>query len=330
MEIIIYQNENGKNKVAVTLEDNNLWLSQIQMAELFDTTKQNISLHIKNIFEEGELAEQSTVKEYLTVQNEGSRNVSRAIKHYNLELIIAVGYRVRSKQGTQFRIWATEILKEYISKGFAMNDELLKNAGGGNYWKELLNRIRDIRSSEKVFYRQVLDLYATSIDYEPSAEESITFFKIVQNKLHYATHGNTAAEIIFNRIDSSKEFLGLFSFKGDLPTKAEAQIAKNYLDEKELKTLNNLVSGYFDFAEVYAQKHEHLYMKDYIDHLDKILHANGDEVLLHSGTISHKKAMEKVEEEYSKFQQKTLTAVEKSYLETIKAIEEKVNKKFQK
>ena len=323
-EIVIYQDENGNTQLEVKLDDNTVWLTQTQMAELFDTTKQNISLHIKNIFDEGELFQNSVVKDYLTTAADG-KNYST--NYYNLDMIIAVGYRVRSNAGTAFRRWATSILHEYIQKGFAMDDERLKGNGGGNYWKELLDRIRDIRSSEKLLYRQVLDLYATAVDYNPKAPESIEFFKIVQNKLHYATHGHTAPEVIYERIDAEKPFMGLKSFAGALPTKQEAKIAKNFLDEKELKILNNLVSGYFDFAEVYAEQHKHLYMKDYIRQLDTILSANGQPLLQDAGKISHKTAMEKVDTEYKKYQQITITPVEQAYLETIKGIEAKIKKK---
>ncbi|MFI3241677.1 MAG: virulence RhuM family protein [Alphaproteobacteria bacterium] len=325
-EIIIYQTDDGKSKIDVKLENETMWLTQAQMVDLFQTTKQNISLHIKNIFDEGELFVDATVKDYLTVQKEGQREVNRNIAYYNLDMVIAVGYRVKSNIGTQFRIWATNILKEYMIKGFAMDDDRLKQAGGGSYWKELLERIRDIRSSEKVLYRQVLDLYSLSVDYDPKSSESLKFFKIVQNKLHYATHGQTASELIYKRADAQKPFMGLTTFEGTLPTKKEAQIAKNYLDENELKTLNNLVSGYFDLAEVYAKKKQHLYMKDYAQHLDNILNANGDGVLKGAGTVSHKQAMSKVDIEYDKYQEMTLTPVETAYLETIKDLEHKITK----
>ena len=246
--IIIYQLDDGKTKIDVKLEDETVWLSQQQMADLYATTKQNISSHIKNIFDEEELSENSTVKEFLTVQKEGNRNVERKVKYYNLDMIISLGYRIKSKVATNFRKWATERLKEYMIKGFTMDDERLKGNGGGNYWKELLARIKDIRSSEKVLYRQVLDLYATAVDYDPKDSKSIEFFKIVQNKLHYVAHGHTASEVIYERADSDKPFMGLTTFKGDLPIMSYVIIAKNYLTEEELKILNNLVSGYFDFA----------------------------------------------------------------------------------
>ena len=254
-EIIIYQTEDGVTRINVTLENDTVWLTQAQMADLFQTTPQNITMHIANVYKEGELPPDSTCKEFLQVQNEGGRNIERQRKFYNLDVIISVGYRVKSLRGTQFRIWANKVLKEYLIKGFAMDDERLKGNGGGNYWKELLDRIRDIRSSEKVLYRQVLDLYATSVDYNPKSEESIKFFKIVQNKLHYAAHGHTAAEVIYERADADKPFMGLTSFSGDMPSIKDIGVAKNYLSESELKILNNLVSGYFDFAEIQAMRH---------------------------------------------------------------------------
>ncbi|MDR2979248.1 MAG: virulence RhuM family protein, partial [Bacteroidales bacterium] len=277
----------------------------------------------KHIYEEGELQETSTCRKFRQVQMEGNRNVERELPFYNLDLIISLGYRIKSKIATQFRIWATQRLKEYIIKGFTMDDERLKNLGGDTYWYELLNRIRDIRSSEKVLYRQVLDLYATAVDYNPQAEESIEFFKIVQNKLHYAAHGHTAAEVIFERVDSDKEFMGLTTFSGAEVTKKDITIAKNYLDERELKVLNNLVSGYFDFAEIQAMKHRPMYMSNYIQQLDNILKATGDNVLQNAGSISHEQAVEKALAEYKKYQQKTLSEVEKSYLESLKMLEDK-------
>ena len=326
-EILIYKRDNGLTNIEVKLEQETLWLTQQQMADVFGKAKSTINEHIKNIFAEGELQENSVIRNYRTTATDGK---NYDVKYYNLEMIISVGYRVKSPEGTAFRQWATNILKEYLSKGFAMDDERLKQVGGGNYWKELLDRIRDIRSSEKVFYRQVLDLYATSKDYNPKSPESLQFFKVVQNKLHYATHGHTAAEIIYERVDAQKDSMGLTTFKGEQPTKQESQIAKNYLNENELKNLNLLVSGYFDFAELYANRHEHLYMQDYIDHLDSILKANGDKVLLTAGTISHKQAMQKVEAEYIKYQATTLTAVEKAYLENIKSLEKTAKKRVNK
>ena len=325
--IIIYQLDDGKTKIDVKLEDETVWLSQQQMADLYDTTKQNISSHIKNIFDEEELSENSTVKEFLTVQKEGNRNVERKVKYYNLDMIISLGYRIKSKVATNFRKWATERLKEYMIKGFTMDDERLKGNGGGNYWKELLARIKDIRSSEKVLYRQVLDLYATSVDYNPKDSKSIEFFKIVQNKLHYAAHGHTAPEVIYERADSDKLFMGLTTFKGDLPIMSDVIIAKNYLIEEELKILNNLVSGYFDFAEIQAIKHNPMHMTDYIKQLDIILSSTGEKVLKNKGTVSHNEAINKAKVEYKKYQVKTLSPVEKEYLETLKAISNKIDDK---
>lgn len=326
-DIIIYQTDDGLTKIDVKIEDETVWLSQQQMAELYDTTKQNISLHIKNIFDENELNENSTVKEFLTVQKEGNRNVERNVKFYNLDMIISLGYRIKSKIATNFRKWATERLKEYMIKGFTMDDERLKGNGGGNYWKELLARIKDIRSSEKVLYRQVLDLYATAVDYNPKDEKSIEFFKIVQNKLHYATHGHTASEVIYERADSEKPFMGLTIFRGDIPVLSDVIIAKNYLSEEELKVLNNLVSGYFDFAEIQAIRHNPMYMEDYIKQLDMILSSTGEKVLMGAGSISHKKAIEKAKNEYKKYQVKTISPVEKEYLNTLKGIRDKIENK---
>ena len=325
--IIIYQLDDGKTKIDVKLEDETVWLSQQQMADLYATTKQNISSHIKNIFDEDELSENSTVKEFLTVQKEGNRNVERKVKYYNLDMIISLGYRIKSKVATNFRKWATERLKEYIIKGFTMDDERLKGNGGGNYWKELLARIKDIRSSEKVLYRQVLDLYATAVDYDPKDNKSIEFFKIVQNKLHYAAHGHTAPEVIYERADSNKPFMGLTTFKGDLPIMSDVIIAKNYLTEEELKILNNLVSGYFDFAEIQAIKHNPMHMDDYIKQLDVILSSTGEKLLTRKGTVSHNEAIKKAKDEYKKYQVKTLSPVEKEYLDTLKSLSNKIEDK---
>ncbi len=325
-DIIIYQSDDGLTKIDVKIQKETVWLSQQQMAELFGTTKQNISLHIKNIFEEKELEEFSTVKDFLTVQSEGNREVERIVKYYNLDMIISLGYRIKSKIATNFRKWATERLKEYMIKGFTMDDERLKGNGGGSYWKELLVRIKDIRSSEKVLYRQVLDLYATAVDYNPRDEKSIQFFKIVQNKLHYATHGHTASEVIYERADSEKPFMGLTTFKGDIPVLSDVVIAKNYLDEEELKILNNLVSGYFDFAEIQAIRHKPMYMEDYIKQLDMILSSTGEKLLTGAGTISHNKAIKKAKAEYKKYQVKTISPVEKEYLNAIKEINKKIEK----
>lgn len=325
--IVIYQLEDGKTKIDVKLDGETVWLSQQQMAELYDTTKQNISLHIKNIFDEEELDEDSTVKEFLTVQQEGNRSVERKVKYYNLDMIISLGYRIKSKIATNFRKWATERLKEYMIKGFTMDDERLKGNGGGNYWKELLARIKDIRSSEKVLYRQVLDLYATAVDYDPKDSKLIEFFKIVQNKLHYAAHGHTASEVIYARADAEKPFMGLTTFKGEIPVLQDVVIAKNYLTEEELKVLNNLVSGYFDFAEIQAIRHRPMYMEDYIRQLDTILSSTGEKILVGSGTVSHKIAIEKAKNEYRKYQVKTISPVEKAYLDTLKKISNKIDDK---
>ena len=329
-DIIIYQTEDGLTKIDVKIENETVWLSQQQMAELYNTTKQNISLHIKNIFDEDELSEESTVKEFLTVQKEGNRAVERKVKYYNLDMIISLGYRIKSKVATNFRKWATERLKEYMIKGFTMDDERLKGNGGGNYWKELLARIKDIRSSEKVLYRQVLDLYATAVDYNPKDEKSIEFFKIVQNKLHYATHGHTASEVIYERANSDKPFMGLTTFKGDIPVLSDVVIAKNYLSEEELKVLNNLVSGYFDFAEIQAIRHNPMHMEDYLKHLDMILSSTGEKILIGAGTISHDKAIEKARTEYKKYQVKTISPVEREYLDTLKELNNKINKNDKK
>lgn len=323
-EIIIYQTNDGKNKIDVKLEGETVWLTQAQLVELYQSSKSNVSEHIKHIFEEKELEENSVVRKFRTTASDGKQY---EVAHYNLDMIISLGYRIKSSIATQFRIWATERLKEYIIKGFTMDDERLKQNGGGNYWKELLDRIRDIRSSEKVLYRQVLDLYATSRDYDAKAPETIEFFKVVQNKLHYAAHGHTASEVIYERVDSDKPFMGLTIFSGDLPTKSEAKIAKNYLTSEELKILNNLVSGYFDFAEIYAARHEYLYMRDYLKQLDNILSASGEKVLQNAGRIKHSDAMKKVDAEYKKYQQKTITPVEAAYLESLKKIEKDFSKK---
>lgn len=320
-EIVIYAVDNGKTKIDVKFFDETVWLSQQQMAELFKTSRTNIVEHIGNIYDEGELDKNSTCRNFRQVRKEGDRNVSRDIPFYNLDMIISLGYRIKSKIATDFRKWATERLKEYIIKGFTMDDERLKNLGGGSYWKELLERIRDIRSSEKVVYRQVLDLYATSIDYNPKSIESIAFFKMVQNKLHYAVHGQTAAEVIYKRADSEKEFMGLTNFTGDFPTKKDISIAKNYLTEDELKILNRLVAGYFEIAEMQAMKHKPMYMSDYLETLDNILTSTGEDILKDAGKISHKQAMEKALFEFRKYQAENLSSVEKDYLAEIKSIE---------
>ena len=323
-EMLLYQDENGNTQIEVRLENENVWLTQAQLVTLYQSSKANVSEHIKHIFEEGELEEMATVRKFRTVQKEGSREVTREVVHYNLDLIISLGYRIKSHIATKFRIWATQRLKEYIIKGFVIDDNRLKQNAGGNYWYELLNRIRDIRSSEKVLYRQVLDLYATSVDYDPRTPESITFFKIVQNKLHYAAHGHTAAEVIYERADSDKPFMGLTVFAGDHPSLKEVVIAKNYLTEEELKVLNNLVSGYFDFAEIQAMKRKPMYMADYIKQLDNILSATGEKVLQNAGRVSHQEAIEKATTEFKKYQVKTLLAVEQDYLRTLKSLEKKL------
>ena len=329
-EIILYQTEDGRAKIEVRLENEDIWLTQQQMAELFQTSRTNIVEHIKHIFDEGELEEKSTCRNFRQVRMEGNRKVERSIPFYNLDMIISLGYRVKSNVATHFRRWATERLKEYLIKGFTMDDERLKQIGGGSYWYELLNRIRDIRSSEKVLYRQVLDLYATSVDYDPKAEESIHLFKIVQNKLHYAAHGHTAAEVIYERADAEKPFMGLTTFPGEQPRKEDIMIAKNYLNEKELKILNNLVSGYFDFAEIQAIKHAPMYMSDYIHHLDTILSSTGEQVLQNAGTVSHEEAKQRALNEYRKYQAKTLSPVEQAYFDSIKKLANKTSQKKKK
>ena len=326
-EIIIYQTDDGHTKIDVKFQDETVWLSQQQMADLFQTSRTNIVEHIKHIYAEDELDEASTCRKFRQVRTEGNRKVSRELSYYNLDMIISLGYRVKSKIATNFRRWATERLKEYMIKGFTMDDERLKNLGGGNYWKELLDRIRDIRSSEKVMYRQVLDLYATSVDYDPKSSESIAFFKMVQNKLHYAAHGHTAAEVIYERADASQPFMGLKSFSGDFPTLKDIGIAKNYLNDEELKILNNIVSGYFDFAEIQAMRHNPMYMSDYVEHLDNVLKTTGEKVLQGAGTISHAQAIEKATEEYRKYQVQNLSPVEEEYLKSIKNIQNIVKKK---
>lgn len=326
-EIIIYQSEDGETRIDVKFIGETVWLSQQQMADLYQSSRSNVVEHIKHIYEDGELDEESTCRNFRQVRQEGSRQVSREIPFYNLDMIISLGYRIRSVIATHFRRWATERLKEYIIKGFTMDDERLKGNGGGAYWHELLDRIRDIRSSEKVMYRQVLDLYATAIDYDPRSEISVEFFKIVQNKLHFAAHGNTAAEVIFKRANADAPIMGLTSFKGDHPTLRDAQIAKNYLSENELKILNNLVSGYFDFAEIQAMKHRPMYMDDYVRQLDTILSSTGEALLNGPGSVSHQQAMDKAREEYRKFQIRELSPVERAYLDTIKALNAKAKGK---
>ena len=326
-EIIIYRTEDGRTQLEVRLEDENVWLSQQQIANLFGVQRPAITKHLRNIFESGELEENSVSS---ILEHTASDGKNYKTQFYNLDAIISVGYRVNSLQATHFRRWATERLKEYLIKGFAMDDKRLKEMGGGGYWYELLNRIRDIRSSEKVLYRQVLDLYATSVDYDPKADESIRFFKIVQNKLHYAAHGHTAAEVIFERADAEKPFMGLTTFPGEQPRKEDVLIAKNYLNEKELKILNNLVSGYFDFAEIQAIKRSPMYMSDYIHHLDLILSTTGEQVLQNAGTISHEQAKQKALGEYQKYHVKTLSPVEEAYIDSIKKLTAETKKKKKK
>ena len=325
-EIILYTTEDGIIKINVQLENETVWLTQKQLVELYQTAKSTVSEHIKNIYTDEELTPDATVRKIRTVQNEGKREVERALDYYNLDMIIALGYRINTKIATQFRIWATQRLKEYIVKGFTMDDERLKNLGGGNYWKELLGRIRDIRSSEKVMYRQVLDLFAMATDYDPKSDQSLTFFKIVQNKLHFAAHGHTASEVIYLRVDSDKPFAGVTNFKGDAPTQAEVLIAKNFLEEKELKVLNNLVSAYFDLAELNAIEEREMRMIDYVQELDNILNSTGRKVLDNAGNISHTQATEKAKSEYQKYKSKTLSSVEKEYLKNIATLEQKVKK----
>ena len=325
-QMIIYNTEDGKAEISLHLQDGTVWLNQLEIAELFQTSKQNISKHIKAIFADGELVEDSTVNYQLTVQNEGERSIQRQIAYYNLDMILAVGYRVRSVRGAQFRHYASNVLKEYLVKGFAMDDRRLKELGGGGYFKELLERIRDIRSSEKVFYRQILDLFATSQDYNGKADEAKQFFATIQNKMHYAIHQHTAAELIYERVNAEQNFMGLKLFNGELPTLKEAKTAKNYLSEAELKGLNQLVSGYLDFAERQADRKIAMTMHDWIAHVDKILTATGEVLLTDKGKISHQQMEKKVEAEYQKFQAKTLTQVEKDYLDNLKTLEKAAKK----
>lgn len=323
--ILFYNDENGNTKVEVLLENEDVWLNTEVLASLFNIDRSGIVRHINNIYKDEELDENSTCAKIAHVGNDDKQIYNT--KYYNLDMIISIGFRVNSKKAIKFRTWANKIIKEYMIKGFTMDDERLKGNGGGNYWKELLARIKDIRSSEKVMYRQVLDLYSTAIDYDPKDEKTIEFFKIVQNKLHYATHGHTASEVIYERADSEKPFMGLTTFKGDIPVLQDVVIAKNYLNEEELKILNNLVSGYFDFAEIQAIRHNPMYMKDYIKQLDMILSSTGEKMLNGSGSISHKKAIQKAKAEYRKYQVKTISPVEEEYLNTIKEINNKIEKK---
>jgi len=328
-QLIIYQSEDGKVRIETRMEGETIWLTQKLMADLFQTTPQNITIHLKNIFEEGELDEDSTCKEFLQVQLEGKREVKRTQKYYNLDAILSVGYRIKSHVATRFRQWATARLKEYLVKGFTLNDEMLKQAGGGNYFDELLQRIRDIRSSEKVFWRKVLDIYATSIDYEPNHEMSVLFFQTVQNKMHWAAHGHTAAEIIYKRVDASKTNLGLTNFKGAHPTKQETEIAKNYLNEEELNILNRMVTAYLELAELQALNRRPMYMKDWIARLDDFLKMTGNDILNHAGKVSHQKALKKAQTEYEKYHQQQLqqpTQAEKDYIRHIEQTTRKLKK----
>lgn len=317
-KMIIYTTEDGLVKIETTFNNETVWLSLDQMSSLFQRDKSTISRHIKNIFDEGELIKESVVANFATTASDGK---TYHVDYYNLDVIISVGYRVKSKRGVQFRIWATNLIKEYMKKGFVLDDDRLKELGGGGYFKELLERIRDIRASEKVFYRQILEIYATSIDYDPTADVSIQFFKKVQNKIHYAIHGETAAEVIYHRVDAEKEFMGLTTFAGNQPTLREAKIAKNYLNEKELKAMGQLVSGYLDFAERQAQREQVTTMEDWVKHLDNILTVTGEQLLVGNGSVSHQQAMEKAETEYKKYKARTLSDVEKDYLAAIKELE---------
>ncbi|WP_308693296.1 virulence RhuM family protein [uncultured Treponema sp.] len=315
-EIAIFKTDKETINVEVIFEDETVWLTQEQMSKMFEKAKSTINEHIKHIFEEGELKEAVAVKKF-----GNSEFQQKAPNYYNLDVIISVGYRVKSLRGTQFRQWATKRLNEYIRKGFALDDSRLKQLGGGEYWPELLARIRDIRASEKVFYRQILDIYATSIDYNPRSDTSIEFFKKVQNKIHFAVHGQTAAEVIYSRADAEKEFMGLKTFEGDRPHLKDAVVAKNYLDEKELRAMGQIVSGYLDFAERQAERRQPMTMKDWAEHLDRILTMSGEQLLQGNGSVSHDKAVEKATTEYKKYQQKTLSDVEKAFLDSIKQIE---------
>lgn len=326
-EMVIYRTDDGKASVDVILEGENVWLTQKQMAVLFDTTPQNMTMHLANIYKDGELNFGATCKEYLQVQIEGERQIRRRIKIYNLDVVIAVGLRVRSQRGTQFRQWATERIKEYLVKGYTLDAERLKGNGGGQYWYDLLATIKDIRSSEKVLYRQVLDLYATSVDYNPQAEETMLFFKMVQNKLHYATHGHTASELIYERADAEQPFMGLTTFKGTHPTQADVVVAKNYLSAEELRKLNNMVSGYFDFAENRAMEHIPTTMHDYRELLDRILSANGSPILDNAGSISAEQARDKAIAEYRKYQVRALTPVEQAYYASLKVLDKATKQK---
>ena len=321
-QMLIYTTEDGLTKIETAFDGDTVWLSKAQMAELFQRDRSVISQHIQNVFEEGELQKAGNV------QNLHIANSDKPVEFYNLDVIISVGYRVKSKRGTQFRIWATSILKEYMRKGFALDDERLKNLGGVGYFKELLERIRDILASDKVFYRQILEIYATSIDYDPHAEISIRFFKKVQNKIHYAIHGQTAAEVIYTRADAEKEFMGLTTFAGKQPTLKEAVIAKNYLNEKELRAMGQVVSGYLDFAERQAEREQVMTMQDWSDHLDRILTMSGEQLLEGNGSVSYKRAVDKATDEYRKYKARTLSDVEQDYLNSLHFLQEKTNEKY--
>lgn len=319
-KILIYTGQDGLTKIDVKLEEDTLWLTQAQMCELYQTSRTNVVEHIKHIYEEGELQEEATCRNFRQVRQEGNRMVNRTVPYYNLDMIIALGYRVRSITATRFRQWATLRLKEYITKGFTLDDDRLKKLGGEGYWKELLERIRDIRATEKVFYRQVLEIYATSIDYDPRASVSQEFFKKVQNKIHFAIHGHTAAELIVERADAEKDFMGLLTFKGGQPTLAEARTAKNYLDDKELRSMGQLVSGYLDFAERQAEKEQPMTMNDWANYLDRILTMSGEQLLQDAGKVLHSEAMEHATNEYRKYKQRTISDVEHDYLDAIKRL----------
>ena len=329
-KVIIYTASDGQTKIDVKLEDETLWLMQAQMCELYQTSRTNVVEHIKHIYEEGELDKEATCRNFRQVREEGGRKVEREMTFYNLDMIIALGYRVRSIIATRFLQWATQRLKEYMKKGFVLDDNRLKELGGGGYFKELLERIRDIRASEKVFYRQVLEIYATSIDYDPKSDISIDFFKKVQNKIHYAVHGETASETIYNRADAEKEFMGLTTFVGNHPTLKEAKVAKNYLNEKELRAMGQIVSGYLDFAERQAERGQVMTMADWAKHLDNILTMSGEQLLIGNGKVTHKQAMEKAENEYKKYKARTLSEVENDYLGSIKMLENLDRKKGRK
>lgn len=331
-ELLLYQTADGLTKIEVTLVNETVWLTLDQMARLFQRNKSTISRHIKDAFESGELSPDSTVAFFATVQNEGTRQVNRDLAYYNLDMIISVGYRVHSLRGVQFRMWATQTLKEYLIKGFVMNDDLLKRAGGGNYFDELLARIRDIRSSEKVFHRKILEIYALSIDYDPRSEKTQMFFKTVQNKMHYAVHGHTAAELIYNRADAEKDFMGLMTWTGPLPRRSDAEVAKNYLNADEVDTLNRIVSLYLDYAELQAKEHKPMYMSDWIQRLDDFLKLSGKELLHHAGTVSAQLAKEKADAEYEKFEtraQNELSPVELHFIENFERERLKLTSSFQ-